>query len=217
MSDQSSSRDNDIKSAIPKRFKSSSAYWDERYCLGGNSGAGSRGILADYKAQFVNDFVERHSVKSVIEFGFGDGEQLSLAKYRSYLGVDVSVKALEICQERFIDDETKRFLTTDKYQGQQAELSMSLDVIYHLVEDDVYEAYMRDLFLAAQRFVVIYSSDWDEVISAPHVRHRCFTDWIKANRPDVKLKLSAKNPYQFDPEQMQTTTFSDFQVFEFQS
>jgi hypothetical protein len=39
------------------------------------------------------------------------------------------------------------------------DLELSLDVIYHLVEDEVFDAYMRSLFAHAGRFVVIYSSN----------------------------------------------------------
>ncbi len=35
----------------------SSAYWEERYIQGRNSGNGSYGRLAEFKAKIINDFV----------------------------------------------------------------------------------------------------------------------------------------------------------------
>jgi hypothetical protein len=35
----------------------------------------------------------------------------------------------------------------------RAELGLSLEVIFHLVEDDVFDVYMRHLFASATRFV----------------------------------------------------------------
>lgn len=43
-----------------------------------------------------------------------------------------------------------------------ADLSLSLDVIYHLVEDEVFETYINTLFKSARRYVIIYSSNSDD-------------------------------------------------------
>ena len=78
-------------------FPGSQPYWERRYARGGDSGAGSYGRLAIFKAEFVNSFVRDHGIRSVIEFGCGDGNQLSLAEYPSYFGLDVSRSAVEAC------------------------------------------------------------------------------------------------------------------------
>ena len=63
-----------------RRFEGSARYWDDRYARGGSSGDGSAGKFAAFKAEVLNGFVERHGVQSVIEFGSGDGGQLSLGQ-----------------------------------------------------------------------------------------------------------------------------------------
>jgi SAM-dependent methyltransferase len=160
-------------------FSGSAAYWDTRYRLGSDSGAGSYGTTAAHKAAFVNAFVAEHHVQSVIEFGCGDGNQLSLAEYPSYLGLDVSPEAVRACQARFAGDATKQFKVVSDYDGEQADLALSLDVIYHLVEDLVFEDHMRMLFGAAERYVIVFSSNTNRrtPIDRAHVRHRRFTDW----------------------------------------
>jgi SAM-dependent methyltransferase len=82
-------------------FPGSKRYWENRYCQGGNSGAGSYGELAEFKAETLNKFVAENNIHSVIEFGCGDGNQLMLANYPYYTCVDVSPKAIEICRELF--------------------------------------------------------------------------------------------------------------------
>jgi hypothetical protein len=197
------------------RFRHSADYWERRYLDGGNSGAGSYNRLAQFKAEFINDFVARNAVRSVIEFGSGDGAQLELASYPEYIGVDVSEAAIEATQSRFRSDPTKRFYHPSVLpQGTKAELALSLDVIYHLVEDDVFDRYMWALFDAATRFVIVYSSNDERPPPAPHVRHRRFTDWIDKNRPGFLLREHVPNTFPLDENDPENTSFADFYVFE---
>lgn len=178
-------------------FSSSQAYWEERYRKGGNSGAGSYGRLADYKADFINDFVARHGILSSIEFGCGDGNQASMLEIPEYVGVDVSTSALELSRARASNRPGWRFChvsDSESYAG-RFDLAMSLDVIFHLVEDDVFERYMNSLLDHGGRHVLIYSSDLDGQHPAAHVRHRCFSDWIARNRPEWRLVQKFENPF----------------------
>ncbi|HEX7235718.1 MAG TPA: methyltransferase domain-containing protein [Gammaproteobacteria bacterium] len=183
-----------------RRFHGSAGYWEARYRSGGTSGSGSYGELARFKAEVLNGLVESNDVRSVIEFGCGDGHQLKLARYPSYLGLDVSPKAVQMCREAFPNDPTKSFLLSRDYAGQTADLALSLDVIYHLVEDEVFVAYMRSLFSAAEKLAVIYASNTDEqqVPRPPHVRHRRFTDWVEANQPSWRLERVIANRFPYD-------------------
>jgi hypothetical protein len=197
-----------------KSFTTSSDYWERRYRAGGNSGAGSYSRLAAFKADVLNRFVDQHQITSVIEFGSGDGAQLSLARYPSYIGVDVSAKAVEMCRAIFANDQSKRFLQSDTVTtGTMADLALSLDVIYHLVEDSIFDAYMRLLFASGRRFVIVCSSNMDLVSPAEHVRHRQFTNWITQNKPEWRLESTIQNPYPWDPADPQNTSFADFHVF----
>lgn len=167
-------------------------------------GAGSYNELAEFKAEIVNGYVAKHGVGSVMEFGCGDGNQLALAQYPVYTGFDVSPRAVELCRERFRGDATKR-----------AELTLSLDVVYHLVEDALFESYMRTLFDAADRFVIVYSSNAEirEEGQAAHVRHRNFTTWVESNRPAWELVEHIAN--RFPPSGPGSRgSLADFYVFE---
>src|SRR5580658_6491503 len=162
------------------RFRGSARYWERNYARGGTSGPGSYHAAAEAKAAFLNDFVMTREVTSIIEFGCGDGNQLSLADYPAYIGLDVSRSAIELCQRRFAGDPAKSFFLydgtcfADRAGLFAADLAISLDVIYHLTEDAVFKAYMTHLFAAGARFVIIYASNREIPGTAPHVRHRHF-------------------------------------------
>jgi SAM-dependent methyltransferase len=199
-------------------FLGSQGYWESRYASGGKSGIGSYGKLAEFKADIVNSFVRDHSICSVIEFGCGGGNQLSLVSYPGYIGLDVSKTALKLCKDCFEHDETKRFVLYQPdifFNTHRGGLALSLDVIYHLVENRVFELYMAHLFSSAEKFVIICSSDTDvnHFNQAPHINHRNFSEWVKANRPEWRLLRRIPNKYPLRADD-QAGSFAEFFVYE---
>lgn len=97
----------------------------------------------------------------------------------------------------------------------KADLTLSLDVIYHLVEDTVFDAYMRQLFGASDRFVAIYASNYtdDQPVPGSHVRHRTFTDWAAAHAPEWEQTDYIKNRYPVGSDDVNDTSFADFYFF----
>lgn len=183
-------------------FRGSAAFWERNYARGDTSGSGSYGQLAEGKARFLNELVASRRIPSLIEFGCGDGNQLALADYPRYVGLDVSRHAIGLCLRRFAADSSKSFFL---YDGEcfrdndgvfTAEAALSLDVIYHLVEDRVFETYMRHLFGAGRRYVVAYTTNFTGAGTgtAPHVRHRKITSWVDANCPGWRLAATAPGP-----------------------
>ncbi len=190
---------------------SSAAYWEARYQGGGTSGAGSYGRLARFKADFINDFVRRLGVASVLDLGCGDGNLLSLLNVPDYTGVDVSQTSLDRCTARF---PTGRFVPFDLVDTiAAADLALSIDVVFHLVEDAAFAQHMRALFAHATRFVLVYSSNVDRAWPSPHVRHRRFSDHVAATQPDWRLQAHVPNRYPFDPAFPDDTSFADFFVY----
>jgi hypothetical protein len=201
--------------AKPDEFRSSQSYWDTRYRQGGNSGVGSYGRLARFKAEVINRFVAGHGISSLAEFGCGDGAQLELAEYPRYVGFDVSPHIVSLCRDRFARDPSKQFydLKIGRADTISAELAMSLDVIYHLVEDATYDTYMRRLARAGQRFLCVYSSNVEQQGHVAHIRHRCFTDWLERNAPEWTLTETVRNAFPHDPENPEETSWADFYFF----
>ena len=189
----------------------SEEYWNQRYESGGNSGSGSYGRLADFKAVTLNAFVQEHGIQSVIEFGCGDGHQLWLARYPQYLGLDISQAAIARCRKLFARDASKRFEVMADYKGETAELALSLDVIYHLLEHGEFAEYMRRLFYAAMRFVVIYSTNYEQEQRA-HTRHHKFTDWVEQNITGWRLVRHIPNRYPLQVNE-RTESDADFYIY----
>jgi len=185
---------------IKRRFPGSAIYWEKRYFYGGNSGCGSYGKFAEFKAEVLNGFIDRNGVKTVAEFGCGDGNQVSIMKYPQYVGFDVSETAIAGCRKLFRHDQSKSFYLLDEYNGQRADLTLSLDVIYHLVEDNVYCRHMELLFASSDRFVIIYSTDSEENegIDGTHVKNRKCTEWVKENMTSWKLIDHITNRYKYN-------------------
>ncbi len=192
------------------RYPGSRRYWEHRYTEGGDSGAGSSGVLAAYKASVLNDFVKTHDIRSVVELGCGDGQQLLLAQYPTYTGLDIAASAVARCRVLFAGDSSKKFVHYDPQHFQpgefQADMAISLEVIFHLTEENLYRLYLQHLFALSRRWVVIFSSDEADDTGGvfPHFRQRHFSvdvpeGWVLLER--------IPNPYR-------DRSVSDFFVFE---
>jgi cyclopropane fatty-acyl-phospholipid synthase-like methyltransferase len=198
------------------QFRSSSQYWEDRYKLGGTSGSGSYGRLAEFKAEVLNDFVARNNIHTVAEFGCGDGAQLGLAKYPHYIGFDVAPTSIRLCREKFPEASNFAFHTLDSAEYENLEpvdLALSLDVIYHLIEEEAFSEYMTNLFRSSNRFVIIYAYDFHKTYESKHEKGRNFTKWISVNEPTWELIERVPNKYPYDPSNPTNTSQSDFFVY----
>lgn len=197
-----------------KSFSGSEDYWKQRYLSGGSSGAGSYHKLAEFKAEVLNRIVKDKQIQTIIEYGCGDGNQLKLSKYSSYIGFDVSPIAISKCEKYFSNDDTKMFKLMDGYANEKAELTLSLDVIYHLIEENVFLTYMKRLFDSSTRLVIIYSSNTErqERFQASHVKHRKFSNWAEKNRPNWKLIQHIPNIYPYAGDD-KTGSLADFYIY----
>lgn len=187
---------------------------------GGSSGSGSYGQLAAFKAEVINAFVKKHQITSVVEFGCGDGNQLSLAQYPRYIGLDVARSAISLCRHKFRNDPTKSFFFYDPAYFEdaagvfQSDLALSLDVIFHLVENNVFARYMELLFQTSRRYVIIYSSNYNEITCSPHERERQFTDYVATQFKNWELIEKIKNRYPLSEYPAPLGSIADFYIYE---
>src|SRR5690606_29314294 len=114
-------------------------------------------------------------------------------------------------------DVKKEFMELSEFKDlkKTAECTLSLDVIYHLVDDEIYHDYMDLLFSSAEKYCLIYSANIEERTQSVHVRKRRFTDWIEEYASEWKLAEIIPNKYPYmihsDPNE---TSFADFYVFQ---
>lgn len=163
-------------------------FWEERYKSGGNSGAGSYGEYAVYKAQIINDYISKYEIKIISDFGCGDGNQISLLKgFDEYMGYDISSYALYLCHEKFKNNKKMNFcsLITDL---PEADMCLSLDVLYHIIDENEFEYHLSQLFGKSKKYVLIFSSNFtDKEVIVNYIRHRKFTDWVDKYYKDFAL------------------------------
>jgi len=180
----------------------SAEYWRKRYESGGNSGAGSYGALADFKATSLNNFVASHKIESAIEYGSGDGNQLSLLRVSKYIGLDVSPKAIINLRERYSTDASKTFIDYDPDgfvidESLICDISLSMDVILHLTEDLRYEKYMKDLIASSRKYLGIFNTATEVQLlkMAQHNRFRDHRLWMKLHAPDfIEIEVDLTPP-----------------------
>jgi len=169
----------------------SAEYWRKRYESGGNSGAGSYGALADFKATALNHFVTQYGIESAVEYGSGDGNQLSLLRIPAYIGLDVSARAISDIRLRYQDDSSKSFIEYDPDdfladQSVSADIALSMDVILHLTEDIRFEKYMKNLVASSRKYIGIFNTATEEQLEkmAQHNRFRDHRIWMKTSAPE---------------------------------
>lgn len=156
-------------------------YWETRYREGGGSGKGSRGRQANRKAAYVNRLIRQRNVRSLVDWGCGDGRVARNLHVASYTGIEVSQSALDLC--RSVADAPGRSWVL--YDGKtppavgRADLALSLDVIFHLTDDEMYHRYL-DLLFGSAPLVCIHSSNRDEA-GREHVLHRKFSLDVPSN------------------------------------
>ncbi len=170
-------------------------YWDDRYVSGGNSGAGSYGGEAMLKAMYINTWIQKYDIKRITEIGCGDGNNLLMYLVRmSYCGFDISPKAIEICR-----DKTRKIRNSLMYEfysdkdkiDLDAELCLCLDVWYHQVKDEDFEALCELLFKTGKwKYIILYSYEenpWnpDEPVGK-HIKYRDVLSKV-AEFPDWEL------------------------------
>jgi ubiquinone/menaquinone biosynthesis C-methylase UbiE len=173
----------------------SNIYWENRYSNGYTSGKGSYGELAIYKAKIINNFIKKNNIKNLIDYGVGDGNQLSLLQCENITGLDVSPTVINKLKQKYSKDNSKQFYECDKFNlREKYELILSCDVLYHLINFDIWEKYLLNLFTFSKKYVIIYSSD-ENIDYGNHHRSRKFTEYVKQQFPNWKLTNKIINKF----------------------
>lgn len=168
-------------------------YWQDRYVSGGNSGAGSYGDEAIFKANFINHWIEELGINTITEIGSGDANNLLLYKVNtSYCGYDISEKAVEISNEKTkrIHNGLKYFFTSKLNEiDYDAKLCLCLDVFYHQVNDDDFNALFDLIFKKGNwKYVIVYTAEYSNIseeLLGNHMKYR-----------EIQSKVAALNSWE---------------------
>jgi hypothetical protein len=170
-------------------------YWEKRYKNGGNSGDGSYGIECNFKTDFINQIIQDLNIKTINDFGCGDGNQINqISGYTQYNGYDISQTAIKNCKIKYSNNNRMKFHESiDTFEP--SDLTMSLDVLYHIIEDDLYYGYLNSLIELSTKYILIYSTNHTLNNSnkpSSHIVWREFSDFIQKK---YQLKLISITPY----------------------
>lgn len=185
---------NEIAQPVQGRIEYNPArYWERRYREGRTSGAGSEGDEGAYKAEYLSRFLAEHDVKTVVDWGCGDGQVLELVEFpqqTQYIGVDVSPTIVERMRAKELGPRCL-FHTIDSFQtGTRThfELALSFDVLFHFPDIADYLRYLDLLFQSAEKYVMIYSTNYGGGRTSRHVYRREFTPDIAERFPNWELR-----------------------------
>lgn len=164
-------------------------YWERRYRDGRTSGAGSEGDEGAYKAAYLSKFIADHDVKSVIDWGCGDGQVLELVDLHDayYRGMDVSPTIVDRMTVKFPLLDFSVPTRKGRHVGKHFDLALSFDVLFHFPDEADYADYLGQLFDSAEKYVMIYSTNYAGGRTSRHVFRREFTPDIAELFPDWEL------------------------------
>lgn len=193
-------------------MKDSATYWEQRHAERRGhwraNGPGSRGRLLSYKVALVQALVDETRAHSLLDLGCGDAQLGARVNVDHYLGVDVSPTAAEAARARLGmrgRGGTVEVLTLAQLPPAigMVDVAISMDVVFHLLEDEAYHDHLQRLFDVAKRAVGIYSTVTESPVFG-HVRHRAverdvaalsWLDWECIHRgPPPWPKDEAVNP-----------------------
>lgn len=168
-------------------------YWESRYASGKNSGAGSYGKNAEFKAKVIDRVVAEYGITSIGDFGCGDGNQISLIKTQvDYTGYDISPTTIKACQSKFSGDKSKQFYEFDPMTFKPDaiyDMTMCLDCLFHITKEEEWLKTIDCICRSAERVVLLVTNT--EVIPEeyfPHVNFKRKILPVLDKRPDVCIE-----------------------------
>jgi len=131
------------------------AYWESCYSLGYGSGEGSAGRGRDWKWEVITEFAPK--ITSVIDVGCGD-LRFWKGNPDRYVGIDISETIIE--RNRKIPRKSWKFICAPaekRIDGLKAPFVFCIDLLFHIMDDDRYEAILENLCYYASRCIFIHT------------------------------------------------------------
>jgi hypothetical protein len=155
-------------------------YWSQRY-LRSTSGYGSYGKYLEKKLGWFKGL----TIATISEIGCGDfnfgSNLLKLYPDAYYIGQDIS--------ELIIDKNTKKFpqykFTTSINDLIQADLTLCIDVLFHITDDKEYENMLTNIENNWSKYLAITAYEYDNPLTSPHVKVRKF-DYKRFGEPIIR-------------------------------
>ena len=131
--------------------------WGKDVAGKGTSGTGSTlEITREYRA-YVEDFIKKHSVKSVVDAGSGDWSFSSAMDWgnASYLGVDIASDVIAAVRNKYKKGKVKFRVGDITDELPAADLLISKDVLQHLSNELVHRFIRNNLSKGKYKWVIL--------------------------------------------------------------
>ena len=174
---------------------SSFDYWKTRYKSGQDSG-NRLDKYVTYKSDYLNALIKDNDLKSVLDFGHGDGTVASRLEVDEYVGLDIAGAELQqrVSQLSWAA-KSKQLITTrfDDYETDKLfDVVICMDVLYHILKHE--EAYLRatlaKIVQMSKQYIVIDAQDSkDETMHEWRAGHMWNGPWRQILEDEMGVKL----------------------------
>lgn len=130
--------------------------WDEHYKSGGKSGDPSDYAKSrEWKHSIISKYCDIKS-NSIIDIGCGDLQFWQGRKPAKYTGIDISPTIIASHIEKYPD---RRFIcaSSDELLDISADMVMCFDMLWHIIDDEVYINTIRNMAVYSKRYIIIYT------------------------------------------------------------
>ena len=182
--------------------------WGKDVAGKGTSGTGSTlEITREYRA-YVEDFVKKHSVKSVVDAGCGDWSFSSAMDWgdASYLGVDIASDVIAAVRNKHEKGKIKFQVGDITDELPAAELLISKDVLQHLSNELVHKFIRNNLRKGKYKWVILTN---DRGSGNPDVTPGGYRA-IDLAAPPFEVGRLVDLPIKFGKETTKITSLLDF-------
>ena len=181
--------------------------WGKDVAGKGTSGTGSTlEITREYRA-YVEDFMKKHSVKSVVDAGCGDWSFSSAMDWgdASYLGVDIASDVIAAVRNKHEKGKIKFQVGDITDELPAAELLISKDVLQHLSNELVHKFIRNNLRKGKYKWVILTNNRGSENRDVASGGYRA----IDLAAPPFKLRGLVDLPITFGDETSKITSLLD--------
>jgi SAM-dependent methyltransferase len=181
--------------------------WGKNVAGKGTSGTGSTlEITREYRA-YVEDFVKKHSVKSVVDAGCGDWSFSSAMDWgnASYLGVDIASDVIAAVRNKHEKGRIKFQVGDITDELPAAELLISKDVLQHLSNELVHKFIRNNLRKGKYKWVILTNDRGHENRDVASGGYRA----IDLAAPPFEVRGLVDLPIKFGDETSKITSLLD--------
>jgi SAM-dependent methyltransferase len=196
--------------SLPNTFNRiyAEGWWGKDAAGTGLSGPGSTlDVTREYRA-YVEDFMKKHAVKSVVDAGCGDWSFSSAMDWgdASYLGVDIATDVIEAVRKKHEKGKIKFEVGDITEDLPAADLLISKDVLIHLSNEPIHKFIKNNLRKGKYKWVILTNNRGSENNS--DIRSGLFRT-IDLTAPPFNVKGLVDLPIKFGKEHTKITSLLD--------